>query len=167
MDTPEKSSPVVSPLITDKSSPPELINPSNYGIPLENVNSPVKLQTTLNGFLVLDIPLSSKLNPKLLSNPILPLSVGMEDLKFGTLTSKLDLPSNPMTDLSTPFLSPLIPNILPLEEEINPSIFGMLLTSLMDPSEPLKLDLLLTPSNSTLNYNGSLLLLNQVLKFGI
>jgi hypothetical protein len=62
LDTPEKSSLVVSPLITDKLSPLELTNPSNYGTLLLNVNSPVKPLTTLNGYHVLDIPRSS--NPK-------------------------------------------------------------------------------------------------------
>lgn len=166
MDTPEKSSPVVFPQITDKSSPLELTKPSNYGTLLPNVNSPVKLLTTLNGYHVLDIPLSSKLNPKLHSNHISHLSDGMEDLKFGTLTSKLDLLLDLMTDLLTLFLSPLTLNILLLEEEINKSISGML-PILKNQSELSKLDQSSTPSNSTLNYNGSLLLLNQELKFGI
>lgn len=166
MVTPEKSSPVVSPLITDKSSPLELTKPSNYGTLLPNVNSLVKPQTTLNGFHVLDIPLSSKLNPKLHSNHILLLLDGMEDSKFGTLISKLDLLSDLMMDLLTLFLSPLTLNILLPEEEINKSISGML-PILKNLSEPSKLDQSSTPSNSILNYNGSLLLLNQELKFGI
>jgi len=71
-----------------------------------------------------------------------------------------------MMDQSTLFLSPPTVNILPPEEEINLSISGMSLIS-KNPSELLKLDLLLTLSNSTLNYNGSLLLLTLELKFGI
>lgn len=165
MDTPEKYSPVVSLPITDKSSLLELTNPSNYGTPLLTVNSPVKPPTTLNGYHVLDIHLSLKLKAKLPLNLTLPPLDGMEDLKFGTLTSKSDLPSNPMTDLSTLLPSPLTPNILPLEEEINLSIFGMLLI-LENPLEPLKLDLSSTKSNSTLNYNGSLPPLNQESKSG-
>jgi hypothetical protein len=140
LDIPKKYLPVVSLPITDKSSPLELIKASNFGTPLLNVNSPVNLTTTPNGSHVLDIPLSLKLKIKLLSNHISPLSVGMEDLKFGTLTSKLDLPSDPMMDLSTLLLFPLTPNILPLEEETNHSTFGMspILENL---SEPSKLDL--------------------------
>lgn len=126
----------------------------------------MKPPTTLNGFLVLDIHLSLKLKAKLLLNHISPLSDGMEDSKFGTPTSKLDLPSNLMMDQLTLFQSLPTVNILPPEEETNLSIFGMSLI-LKNPSEPLKLDLLLTLSNSTLNYNGSLLLLILELKFGI
>jgi len=43
----------------------------------------------------------------------------MEDSKFGTPTSKLEPPSNPMMDVLTPLLFPPTPNILPLEEETN------------------------------------------------
>lgn len=126
----------------------------------------MKLPTTLNGYHVLDIHLSLKLKAKLLLNHISHLSDGMEDSKFGTPTSKLDLPSNPMMDQSTLFQFLPIVNILPPEEEINHSISGMS-PILKNPSEPSKLDLLLTLSNSTLNYNGSLLLLTLELKFGI
>jgi len=161
----EKSLLVVSLQITDKLFLLVLINPSNYGTLLPNVNSPVKLKTTLNGSHVLDIHLSLNLKPKLTSNLTLPLLVGMEDLKFGTLTSKLDLPSNLTMDQSTLYLSPQTANILPQEEEINPSISGMLLI-LKNQSELLKLDQSLTKSNSTLNYNGFVLLLIQELKFG-
>lgn len=89
----------VSHLIIDKLSLQELIKPLNYGTLLLTVNSPVKLLTILNGSHVLDILLCSKLNPKFLLNPILPLSDGMEDLKFGTPISKLELLSNLMMDL--------------------------------------------------------------------
>jgi len=119
MDTPKKSSPVVSPLITDKSSLLELTKELNFGILLLTVNSPVKLITTLNGFHVLDIVPFLKLKAKLPLTHISPQSVGMEDSKFGTPISKLEPLSNPMTDLSTPLLFPPIPNILPLEEETN------------------------------------------------
>jgi len=165
MDTPKKFSLVVSLLITDKLSHLELTNPSNYGILLLTVNSPVKPPITLNGYLVLDIPLFLKLKAKLPLNLTLPLLDGMEDSKFGTLISKLDLLSNPMMEVLTLLLSPLTPNILPLEEETNLSTSGMLLI-LENPLELLKLDLLLTKSNSTLNYNGSLPPLNLESKSG-
>ena len=119
MDIPKKSSPVVSPLITDKLSHLELIKESNFGILLLTVNSLVKLTTTLNGFHVLDTVLFLKLKAKLLSTHISLQSVGMEDSKFGTPISKLEPLSNPMMDLSTPLLFLLIPNILPLVEETN------------------------------------------------
>jgi hypothetical protein len=86
---------------------------------LETVNSPVKLITTLNGFHASDTVLFLKLKAKLLLTHISPQSVGMEDSKFGTPTSKLEPLSNPMTDLLIPLPSPLTPNILPLEEETN------------------------------------------------
>jgi hypothetical protein len=70
-----------------------------------------------------------------------------------------------MMEVLTLLPSPLTLNILPLEEETNLSIFGML-PILENPSEPLKLDLLLTKSNSILNYNGSLPPLNLELKSG-
>lgn len=119
MDTPKKSSPVVSPLITDKLSPQELTKESNFGIPSLTANSLVKLTTTPNGFHVLDTVPSLKLKAKLLLTHISLQSVGMEDLKFGTLISKLEPLSNPMMDLLIPLLFPPIPNILPLEEETN------------------------------------------------
>lgn len=89
----------------------------------------------------------------------------MEDLKFGTLTSRSDLLSDLMMALSTLFQSLLTVNILPPEEETNLFIFGMSLI-LKNLSEPLKPDLSSTQSNSTLNYNGSMLLSIQASKSG-
>jgi len=119
LDTPKKFSLVLSHQITDKLSHLELTKPSNYGTTLENVNSPVKSITTLNGFHVLDTLLFSKPNPKLPLTHILPPPVGMEDSKFGTPISKSEPLSNLMMDLSTPLPSPPTANILPLEEETN------------------------------------------------
>lgn len=126
MDTPKKSTHVLSPQITDKLSHLELTKPSNYGTPDLIANSHLKPTTTTTGSHALDTLHSSKhKTPKLTSNHTLPQLDGTENSKSGTPISKLDIPSNHMMDKSTLLLSVQTENILPPEVKINKSTSGI------------------------------------------
>lgn len=165
LDTPRKSSHALSPLITDKLSHQEPTRPSSSGTLSVIASSPPKPTTTLIGFHQLNIHPSLNHKARLHSNLTSPQSDGMEDWKFGTLTSKLDILSSLMMETLTQLPSPPMENIWPPEERINALASGISLI-LRNPSEPLKLVQPSLRSHSTLNYNGSALPLKMALKFG-
>jgi predicted PurR-regulated permease PerM len=126
--------------------------------------NPILIITPI-GFHVLDILLSLNL-PKEIKLLISHLSDGMENLKFGTPTSKSKTHSKLMMPISMEFLSLLTENTSPLEEKIKNYISGILkifLTLL----ETLILVLLSSKSPSTPNFNGLLPVLNKESKSGI
>jgi hypothetical protein len=90
----------------------------------------------------------------------------MENLKFGTPTSKLKTHSKLMMPTSMEFQSPLTENTLPLEEKIKNYISGILKIFLYL-QETLILVLLSSKSHSILNFNGLPPVLNKELKSGI
>lgn len=166
MDTLKKFSPVPSLLITDKSSLLVPTEKSFYGTTSDKKNTNLKTKTTKIGSLVSDIP--PKLNPKKEVNnpPISPLSDGTEDWKSGTPTSKLNIPSKPTKLTSTLYLFLLMENMLLQEVKIKNYTFGILKTYKLTPENSMP-DPLSSKLPSTPNYNGFLLPLNKVLKFGI
>lgn len=124
-DTRRKYSPYAFPQIIDKLFPQVLIRKLSSGTLWLIANTLQTIPTIKTGSLKSDILPNWRLRPNLPSNPILHLLDGMEDLKSGTLTSKLETLSNPTMDSLTQLPFPQMPNTWPLEVKTKSSISGM------------------------------------------